>query len=77
MRYLSKSPILTYHTYIWYPVRGNSNSIGILLRFQASEKQCPCRFYFAYDFTGPIFTNARLLSAFHRTFSDKTRELSE
>jgi len=35
------------------------------------------RFYFAYDYTDPVFTNAELLAAFRRTFSDKMRKLCD
>jgi len=33
------------------------------------------RFYFAYDFNDPVFTDAGLLSAFQKTFADKMSEL--
>jgi len=33
------------------------------------------RFYFAYDFNDPVFSDVRLLSAFQKTFMDKMAEL--
>ena len=35
------------------------------------------RFYFAYDFSDPVFTNRGLLAAFQKTFADEMRRLCE